>query len=400
MSGWGNRLGAAPAAQSVAIVYFQAGSGHWTAALALEAALRRRWPDWRVRTVDLAALVAGDRLYGWTLRAGIARFNGMLRRDDVRDLEGLIRFGIYCHDRLTPRGLRRIAGYWAAEPADIVVSVTPMTNGVIWRSARLANPAARCVVLPVDFEEAVPGYWFVPGADLHYLLGSARLLEQARERGIPAVRVHPLPGMLVHPDSYAPAPPRAEAAERLRRLGLDPGLPTVLVAFGAQGSVLVRAAAREIAGAGLRVNLILMCGRSTGVAAELRGWAAPLPKAVLDFVDDPLAYRRLADVLIGKPGTMTIGEAVVEGRPLIAVRTPGMARVQRGNERWVAETGVGEVVDAAAGVPAALRRILAERGRYEARMRAERSQGVFAAAEILPDLAGPVGDARRRVALS
>ncbi len=368
------------------IVYFQAGSGHWTAALALQAALQRRWPAWHVRAVDLEDVVAGDRLYRAVLRAGIGHFNRMLRKDQVRDLNGLIRFGIYCHDRLTPRGLPRMARYWAGSPPDIVVSVTPMNNGVIWHSARLANPAVTCAVVPVDFEEALPGYWFVPDTDIHYLLGSSRLREQAREGGVAAARVHPLSGMVVHPDSYAPGPSGSEVRARQRELGLDPGLPTVLVSFGAQGSVLVRAAAQAIAHAGMRVNLILMCGRSAKVAGGLRGWASGMPTAVLGFVERPLDYRRLCDVLIGKPGTMTIGEAVAEGRVLIAVRTPGMAPVQRGNERWVAETGVGEVVDGPAGVPAALQRILTGPERYRERMAARRTRGVFEIADLLPTL--------------
>jgi glycosyl transferase family 28 len=365
---------------SVDIVYFDAGSGHRSAARGLQVALQKLRPAWRVRAVNLLDLLAGHRLFQCTNRAGIAYFNWMLRRERVFDLRGLIRLSLRVHDLLTPRGLRKIAQFWSSEPPDSLVSVTPMSNEALLRSARLVNPNVRYLTIPVDFEEVLPRYWFTPKWAPHYLVGSARLAEQAQQAGVPPDRVSRLSGFPIDPTFYA-APPTDRDAELARR-GLDPGLPTALVSFGGQGSVLVRRVAQRLA-AGPRLNLILLCGRDERLRAELAAWAAPVPKLVLGFSpESPVRYYQLASFVVGKPGTMTITESLVVGRPLIALQARGMAPVQRGNEAWLETSGVGRVVAGLNGLDQAVRDVLREREQYHQRIaRQPPSRGVFEAAE-------------------
>jgi len=70
----------------VDVVYFTAGSGHVSAAVAIERALHRARPDWRVRALDLVDVLAPHRLFRATSRLGIAYFNRMLtaERGNVR----------------------------------------------------------------------------------------------------------------------------------------------------------------------------------------------------------------------------------------------------------------------------------------------------------------------------
>ena len=372
--------------RKVDVVFFDAGSGHRTAAEALVAAIRLRRPDWRVRSVDLLDILTGYPLYRWIQRAGVNHFNRMLRRDRVTDLRGLIRLCLNLHDRLTPGNIPRIAAFWAGTPPDVVLSVTPMNNVALGRALRAVNPRGVYATLPVDFEEALPGYWFNPGEGHRYLLGSERLVQQAAEAGIPPAAVHALSGMIAHPEAYGPSASPQDIRAATRRHGLDPDLPTVLVQFGGQGSVLVRDVARALAGSGPRVNLILMCGRNTRLAQGLRRWNSPVPTLVLGYVPSPLPYRELCTVLVGKPGTMTIAEAVVGERPLVAVRSAGMHPVQGGNETWLRRSGVGMVVEDAQAVPAALQRVLQELEAFRVQIRGHPTRGVFEVAELVERL--------------
>ena len=364
----------------VDIVYFDAGSGHRSAARGLERVLAAASPGWRVRTVNAADVFAPNKQFHGIVRAGINYFNWLLKREKIYDLKGLINLSLMFHDLLSPRGIREISRFWDEGAPDAVVSLTPMYNPALYRAARLANPRAVCVTIPVDFEEVKPRYWFTPKVEQDYLLATDRLEEQARAAGISASRLHRIPGMVIDPEFYQD--PRIDVARERERLGLDPGALTGLVSFGGQGSVLVGEAARQLARSDLRLNMIFLCGRHAAVREEVQGLETPYRKVVLGYTrETPVYYHRLADFMIGKPGSMTITESLINRTPLIAIKSRGMRPVQRGNEEWVRGRGVGIVVDRPAGLPAAVKEIAAS-GRYLQNAEREYHRGVFEAARL------------------
>jgi UDP-N-acetylglucosamine:LPS N-acetylglucosamine transferase len=95
---------------------------------------------------------------------------------------------------------------------------------------------------------------------------------------------------------------------------------------------------------------------------------------------------------IGKPGTMTITEALVLVRPLVAIKSTGMRPAQAGNERWLTEHGVG-VVARPGEVADAVHTVLADRGYTERAARAFH-RGAFAAAEQIATLVEGAPDGR------
>jgi glycosyltransferase involved in cell wall biosynthesis len=371
----------------VDVVYFEAGSGHRSAALALQRRLAEIRPTWRTRALDLVDVVAAHRLFQATTRAGVGYFNRMLTRERVVDLEGLIRLSLLCNDLLSRSGVERIARFWRDDPPDAVVSVTPMNNETLIRAARVANPRARYLTVPVDFEEVMARYWFTPRHEVEYLVGSARLAEQAIGAGVAPERVHRLSGMVVDPALYDPPP--IDRATELGRLGLDPALPTGVIHFGGQGSVVVRGAAHGIAAAGIAANLIVLCGRAERVRAELADWAYPHPKLVLGWAPEtPVYHYRLADFVVGTPGTMTMVEALVAGCPVVAIESGGMKPVQRGNERWLTSSGAG-IVAKLDDLGAAVGRVLADPETFRAAAARHAGRGVFEAADAIASVAEP-----------
>ena len=369
----------------VDVVYFDAASGHRSAAQAVVAALQARRPEWLVRAVDLLDVIAGNRGFWLSSRAGIGYFNWMVRRDRVWDLKGLIRLSIGICEGLRPVGLRRIATFWRDRPPDAVVSVTPMNNEPLFRALRLVASAAPYITIPVDFEEVLPRYWFTPAVDAHYLVASKRLREQALEAGVPEDRIRCLSGMVVDPAFYEPPP--ADIPGEIARLGLDPERPLGLVSYGGQGSRAVLDIARQLARVQQPINAIFLCGRNQRLKAALEALSLPYPRLVLGYSDQPPAYyHHLASFLVGKPGSMTITEALVTDTPLLAIKSTGMAPVQRGNEAWLEAHGAGLVVAGRKALPAAVERVLG--GGFPALSGGrERSRGVFEAAAAIEELA-------------
>ena len=365
--------------KKVDIVFFDAGSGHRSAAKALERALLSARPDWRVRMVNVVDVFAPNKQFHRIVCAGINHFNRYLKLEKVFDLKGLINLSLMFHDLLSPRGIRQISNFWKDDPPDALVSVTPMYNPAIYRSARLINPVVQCVTIPVDFEEVKARYWFTPKINQHYLVATNRLERQARVAGIPESLINAISGMPIDTEFYES--PGINVNDELARLGLDPALPTGLVSFGGQGSVLVGEIARKISNSGLNLNMILMCGRHSESYEQLRNLKTDFPKLALSYTKEtPVYYQRLAQFIIGKPGSMTITEALIAGKPIIAIKSRGMSPVQRGNEEWVKERGVGIVVGCMDELPSAVNDVITSEN-YRRNAARERHRGVFDAAE-------------------
>jgi hypothetical protein len=366
------------------IVYFDAGSGHRSAAKGLERVLTAAHQDWSVRTVNVVEVFASSRQFHLTLRMGIGYFNWMLKREKIFGLKWLITLSLLVHDLLSPSKLKRISSFWAKDPPDAVVSVTPMYNPALYRAVRLVNPRAVCITIPVDFEEVRSRYWFTPKVEQHYLIATERLAEQAREAGVPHLLIHRISGMPIDPEFYECS--GTDIAKELGCLGLDPGLPTGMATFGGQGSVLLVEVAERLAQSNLKPNMIFLCGRQAEVYKELSNMKTPYRKLVLNYSKEtPIRYHRLVNFVIGKPGSMTITEALVTRTPLIVIQSRGMQPVQGANEEWVRSHGVGVIVDRMDQLVPTVRDMIANN---RCRQNAEREfhRGVFDSADFVCQL--------------
>jgi len=145
--------------KKIDIIYFDAGSGHRSAAKGLQRALSDIRPDWRINLVNFIDLLAYNKILSPVMRHSIACFNWLFVREKIVDITSSIRFSFVLRDRLSVKAMKK---FWSESPADIVVSVTPMYNPVFYQSARLANPNTLCVTIPVDMGEVTPEYWFRP----------------------------------------------------------------------------------------------------------------------------------------------------------------------------------------------------------------------------------------------
>jgi hypothetical protein len=343
--------------KNVAIVYFDAASGHRSAAAAIKKALLRVRPEYKVSMINIVDVFDHHPLFGKLVRTGIDYFNWQIKRDQVFDLKGLIHLSLLCHDLVRSTGIKRIANYWKSSPPDCIVSVTPMYNPVLYKSALLVNPDVKCITIPVDFEEVTPRYWFTPTVNQYYINATDRLQEQCVAAGIPSDLTFKIGGMPADEDGYLV--PQEDREQRLKALGLDAALPTGFLSFGGQGTSNVLDIARELAKSSLRTNMIIMCGKNKKLYQQVNALATPFPKAVFSYLPDaPINYLHLADFAIGKPGAMTITESLITKTPLIALKSKGMSPVQKGNEDWMAYTRTGIVAKTPLDVVAAINEVL------------------------------------------
>ena len=197
--------------------------------------------------------------------------------------------------------------------------------------------------------------------------------------------------MIIDPGFYG-APQRSRS-QLDAEFGLDPALPLGVISFGCQGTVNVLRIARQIAAEGLAINLLCLCGKNQQLQADVRDLKTPHPCVAVGFRPEPpcdLLYA--ANVLIGKPGTMTLNEAIITGTPFVALESDGLKPIQEGNEVFVVETGIGLVAGSIEDVPAAVRQVLTQ-PQYPGNLKRAHHTGVFDAVKEIERLLGQNGDA-------
>lgn len=371
----------------VDIIYFEASSGHKSAAEAIRQGLQDRCPDWQVRCVDLGQVLKHQtRLLGFIYTRGIQFFNWCMKRERYFFFPTCIRLWIvFARLNTRFRGfrflLRWTSQFWGDCPPDAVISVTPMKHTIVYEAARYINPGVQCITIPVDYSEMVSGYWFQPKIRQHYLLGCERLNVEAVASGVPADEITELGGMVIDPRFYSNAVLNRD--QFLISHGLNPTLPTGIISFGGQGTVNVLRCAQRIAEQNIPVNLICLCGRNTKLHHTVDALDTPFPLAAFKFTPGPpVDAHRVADFLIGKPGTMTLNEALMTRTSLVFIKSRGLHAVQGANEEWVIENGIGVGCESPGVVDQAVNKVLNDSTMSEHIERAQH-RGIFDAVEYI-----------------
>jgi UDP-N-acetylglucosamine:LPS N-acetylglucosamine transferase len=365
----------------VDLIYFNAGGGHRTSALALAAAIVEQRRPWQVRLVNLTEVldakdvfrrvtgVAPEHLYnvrlqrGWTL--GLAQ--------ELKLLQRMIRLG---HMPM----LRLLRSHWQRTTPDLVVSLVPNFNRVLYESVVTSLPGVRYVTVMTDLADHPPNFWIEPGQDQQMVCGTPRAAQQAAAMGYPRERIHLTSGMIIRPEFYRP--PCVDRQAERQRLGLSPTRPTGVVMFGGHGSRVMLDISRQLHD----MQLILMCGHNVKLARSLRHAPASAPRLVLEFTSDVVHYLQLADFFIGKPGPASLSEAVHLGLPVVTVRNAWTMPQERYNTQWVRENGFGVVHDSFRSIRAAVVGLVERLPEYQRNLHLFNNRAVFEVPEILAQI--------------
>ncbi|QHE84425.1 glycosyltransferase [Hydrogenophaga sp. BPS33] len=358
---------------TVDLIYFNAGGGHRASALALQAVLRERQPDWQVRLVNLfEVLDPQGKFQKMTGSAPEDWYNKRLARgwtigmaQELKLLQGMIRMA-------HPMLLRRLQRHWLRTEPDLVVSLVPNFNRSMCQSLASALPGVPYTTVLTDLADVPPHFWIERGQRQHVVCGTPRAVEQALALGHPPERVHATSGMIIRPEFYEPQ--ALDRARELRRRGFDPSRPIGIVMFGGHGSKAMLGIAERL---GATTQLILVCGHNKALAARLQALPRGAPRLVLGFSTEVSRTMRLADFFIGKPGPGSLSEAVQQGLPVIVVDNAWTMPQERYNAHWVRDNGLGIVARSYRRIPEAVACLLGELERYRERVRRVENRALF-----------------------
>ncbi len=367
-------------------IYFDAGGGHRSAAMALQQVIAQQGRPWDIRMVnlqeqldslDIFRQLTGIRLqdcYNLLLKKGWTLGSGEL----LKGLHVVIRM-------FQPRLVRLLSDFWRQGRPDMVVSLIPNFNRALKLSLEAALPGTPLVTILTDIADYPPHFWIEKQAQ-YLICGSDRAVAPATELGHAASRVFRVSGMILNPRFYETA--EADRESERRRLGLHPEWPTGLVLFGGEGSAVMLEIARRLEGAARPLQLILICGRNQKLAESLRTMSSRIPMFVEGFTREVPYYMHLSDFFIGKPGPGSISEAIAMKLPVIVERNAWNLPQERYNCEWVREQGVGLVLRNFRGIAAAVAELLepANYARMRANAAAQSNRAVFEIPGILESI--------------
>ncbi len=369
--------------KKVYFTIYDMGAGHRSTANALKEVIAQRKLPWQVEVVEVFKEVFG------TTRPQFVYNNLVLKKTWAKLINDPLSVPLFKLEiRLRHRGwCNLLKQYWREHQPDLVVSLMPLVNRVLYESLQAELPETPFVTSITDFADCPPNFWIEPQPQL-LICPSQRAVEQAQSFGYPDSRIYRTSGVVIQPRFYEPVMVDNRQVER-QRLGLKPDLPTGLVIFGSHGAKEMLEIAERLEQSSLELQLIFICGRNEQLAAELRNRPSRLPRFVEGFTSQIPYYMHLCDFFIGKPGSVGVSEAVTMKLPVITECNRTMTLFQeRATADWLAENQLGIVVDNFRDINRAVAELIAPENfsSYKTRVESDKNRAVFEVVDILEQI--------------
>lgn len=235
---------------------------------------------------------------------------------------------------------------------DLILSLQPEINIL----ASLFKNWFGCPFHTVIIDLALHGLWVDKEID-HYYLFHERLIFESMSLGINQAQVT-VSGIPLRLDF---AQIRREPISEVRkRLSLAKDLPTILLVAGLLGEMVkFEEIIKEITSLPMPSQLLIICGKNEKAKRDLAGLNLKNPVYLYGEVSNMAEMMWASDLIISKPGSVTISECLALGKPMI-VLTPSAGSAQELRfANFLEEVGAGIWVKEIRELPSAVKRILA-----------------------------------------
>jgi processive 1,2-diacylglycerol beta-glucosyltransferase len=347
------------------ILSVSAGAGHVRAAQAVEAAAHAAGPHPEVTHIDLLSLVPADfrRLYGQQYISLVEKLPQLwaylYAKSDrpARDsLLGKLKRGV---EKLNTR---KLSAEIARIRPDAILCTHFLPAELLSRRRAKGARLPPIVVQVTDYD--VHALWVHPHVD-RYCVASEEVAFRLADRGVPRASIT-VTGIPVMPQFSTPI----DRAVCARELGVSAERFTVLMMAGGAGVGGLDQLAERLLRLPDDMQLIALAGRNEDLLKRLKKLAAAHPGRLfpLGFTTTVERVMTASDLVITKPGGLSVSECLAKRRPMLLV-SPIPGQEER-NADYLLEAGAAIKAVDAATLEFKLARLLADRARGGARLRA------------------------------
>lgn len=147
-----------------------------------------------------------------------------------------------------------------------------------------------------------------------YVVASEDMLPELKAFGVEESKVYPF-GIPVHDVFFDPK----DRVELLRELDLDPDIPVLLFMAGSFGVSNIIKLYRSLESTDVQMQIIVITGRNKKLYESFEKELAAgsrIPTRLIFFTDKVEKYMHASDLLVTKPGGLTVSEALACGLPM------------------------------------------------------------------------------------
>ena len=287
------------------------GGGHIRAAAAIEKHLRDNCPGIEVKTED--AFKAISSIFDKTICDGYhflatkaPKMFGKLYESTnqeshfaslVPKLSGIFR------RRLLPSILE-------FDP-DVIITTHPFVTEMI--SCLKEDGKVSALLLCVMTDYGPHKSWVSPAVDAYIVSNEDMMETMVRHMGVPREKIFPF-GIPVHDVFFE----KADRQAILRELGLDENRMTILIMAGSFGVNNILSVFREITALPQDFQMIIITGRNEKLYHAFEEELPSCPKSckLVYFTKEVEKYMKAANLIVTKPGGLTVSEALACNIPL------------------------------------------------------------------------------------
>ena len=301
-------------ATRIGLMYISEISGHHSATLAIEEAIKTLQPDAQILNIN-----AFNYTNPVSERIVNSIYMGVIKRtprlwdylyDNPSVVKKIEKIKNSIHRFNSPKFKRLFDEF----RPDVVACTQAFPCGMVAEYKKNYNSKIPLVAVLTDY---VPhSYWVYDDID-YYIVPSDEVASRLYKKGVPLgkIKTFGIPFNLRFNNNI----PRDEA---MKNLGLNPDMPTVLIMGGGQGLGPIKTIARSIDKIKLDFQEIIVCGANKNLYRSLKKKVKKYRKNILLFgySDNIDTLMGISDLIITKPGGITTAEALTKRLPMIIVK--------------------------------------------------------------------------------
>lgn len=339
----------------VLILTARFGSGHRSAAQALQESLQRENHQLAVEIIDFIDIF-------------LAPFSGFIYRVDY--LSSNTFTGLYNNvyyrkqdqggDVLTGKMvssyvLRRLHKYVAARSPRIIISTFPLSAYYVSLLKEKCGAEVRAVTCITDM--VVQPEWFHPATDL-YLTAHPRIRRAMIDRGIAEEKVE-ASGIPIRSDFWG----EAAGKETVHKYGIDDGQFVILLMGGGNGYLPGNPSLYRWLGTLENSRVLVFTANNRRLYRRLSTRDLGQNIQVLSFTDEVAQLMKRADLLISKAGGVTITEALACSLPMIIYQAELGQELE--NRRFLLENNLGLAADSESELKELIKQLMYDPALYQ-----------------------------------
>ncbi|HIR56316.1 MAG TPA: glycosyltransferase [Candidatus Gallacutalibacter pullicola] len=286
------------------------GGGHMRAAHALEEAIRRKSPETEVRVVDFLKEISPilDKTicdgYHFLATKTPKVFGKLYQKTNEETPFSQIvpKFNsLFCQELVPLMEEFR---------PDAVVTTHPFATEMVSRLKEKGALFAPLICIMTDYGPHKA--WFADRVDA-YIVSAQDMVEEMVMMGVDRNKIFPF-GIPVHSVFFY----KEDKNKLQQELGLTPGLPTILIMAGSFGVTNIAKIYRSIAVIDMPFQMIVITGRNQRLYDYFSEIIPESPKKtkLVFFTNEVEKYMHASDLIITKPGGLTVSEALACNIPL------------------------------------------------------------------------------------